>query len=150
MSERPDPQTLLCFRLYAASHAFTRFYKPILEPLGLTYPQYLVLLALIREDGRSVGALGAELMLDTNTLSPLLKRLEAMGLVSRRRMPEDERRVVVGLTQEGKRIAERAAAIPDCISTCLDMDPQALQTLIDTLGRLGLKLSETTPPRTPS
>ncbi|MDQ1850276.1 MarR family transcriptional regulator [Gemmobacter fulvus] len=146
MTQAPDPQALLCFNLYAASHAFTRFYQPILEPLGLTYPQYLVLLALGRDDGRGVGALGEELMLDTNTLSPLLKRMEALGLVSRTRMAEDERRVMVQLTDSGKALAIRAAAIPECIATCLDLPGEEIAGVTQILHRLRDVLRQTPPP----
>src|SRR5690349_9051070 len=92
----------LCFALYSASLAMTRLYKPLLEPLGLTYPQYLVMLALWEDAGHSVGSLGDRLALDSGTLTPLLKRLESMGLVDRVRDPADERRVLVHLTAAGR------------------------------------------------
>ena len=84
----------LCFALYSASHAMTRVYKPLLAPLGLTYPQYLVMLALWEDDARTVSALGDKLALDSGTLTPLLKRLEAQGQLSRERDSADERRVI--------------------------------------------------------
>lgn len=130
------PDALLCFNLYAASHAFTRFYKPILEPLGLTYPQYLVLLSLGREDGQGVGRLSDELHLETNTLSPLLKRLDSAGLVQRRRLGADERRVSVHLTEAGKRIAAAAARVPERILGSLDLSVEELDRCSDTLRKL--------------
>jgi DNA-binding MarR family transcriptional regulator len=105
----------LCFALYSASLAMTKLYKPLLDELGLTYPQYLVMLALWEQDGRTVGELGQALSLDSGTLTPLLKRLEAAGLVERRRDAQDERRVQACLTTAGKRLKSRARAIPGCI-----------------------------------
>jgi DNA-binding MarR family transcriptional regulator len=103
----------LCFPLYAATRAVTRRYAELLEGTGLTYPQYLVVLVLMeREQPTSVGDLGAELRLDSGTLTPLLKRLEAAGLVRRERDPEDERRVLVDLTDAGWRLRPRLAEIP--------------------------------------
>lgn len=105
----------LCFALYSASLAMTKLYKPFLDELGLTYPQYLAMLALWEEDGLSVSQLGERLRLDSGTLTPLLKRLEALGLVSRLRSVEDERRVHVTLTAAGRRLRARAERIPACI-----------------------------------
>ena len=102
----------LCFALYSASLAMTRRYRPLLEPLGLTYPQYLVMLAMWQHDGRGVGELGEALSLDSGTLTPLLKRLEAAELVRRERSREDERRVEVHLTEAGAALREQAAAVP--------------------------------------
>jgi len=104
--------SMLCFAIYATGHAFTRFYKPRLDALGLTYPQYLALIALWQEDDVTVGALGERLFLDSGTVTPLVKRLEARGLVSRRRDMDDERQVRIALTPEGKALQEKAAAIP--------------------------------------
>lgn len=105
----------LCFELYAASHAFTKLYKTLLDPMGLTYPQYLVMLLLWEEDGRSVGDLGQRLDLESSTLTPLLKRMEKAGLVVRTRDPEDERRVLVRLSPQGKALKEKARDIPKCL-----------------------------------
>lgn len=105
----------LCFALYAASRAVTRAYGPLLEPLGVTYPQYLVLLVLWEEDDVSVKRLGERLYLDSATLTPLLKRLEALGLVSRIRDVRDERRVHITLTAAGRKLRAKAAKIPGCI-----------------------------------
>jgi len=102
----------LCFALYSASLAMTKVYKPLLAPLGLTYPQYLVMLALWEHDGQSVSALGDRLALDSGTLTPLLKRLEAQGRISRERDAEDERRVIVRLSAAGRRLKAEARRIP--------------------------------------
>lgn len=103
---------MLCFAVYAAEHAFTRFYKPRLEALGLTYPQYLVFLVLWEKDDLTVKALGERLFLDSGTITPLIKRLEARGLVMRRRDEDDERQVRIRLTPEGRALRAQAQAIP--------------------------------------
>ena len=105
----------ICFALYSASLAMTKVYKPLLEAIGLTYPQYLVMLVLWEQDGVMVSEIGERLRLDSGTLTPLLKRLEASGLLSRRRAVEDERRVHVSLTPAGRLLKNRAADIPDCV-----------------------------------
>ncbi|HEY0252745.1 MAG TPA: MarR family transcriptional regulator, partial [Kofleriaceae bacterium] len=102
----------LCFALYAASRAFTRAYQPLLEPLGLTYPQYLVCIALWERDGRAVNKLGTCLALDSGTLTPLLKRLEERGLVERKRDKADERVVKIFLTAAGKALRQKAKRVP--------------------------------------
>ncbi len=102
---------MLCFAIYGAAHAFTRAYKPLLEPLGLTYPQYLVMMALWAEDGQKVKMLGNRLGLDSGTLSPLLKRLEQSGLVKRKRDAEDERQVKITLTPLGLELKERSSGV---------------------------------------
>ncbi len=111
MSLRLDDQ--LCFSLYAASRALTAIYTPLLAPLGLTYPQYLVMLVLWETDGQSVKAIGERLALDSGTLTPLLKRLEAQGLLRRQRSSADERVVEIHLSTEGKRLKQRARSIPE-------------------------------------
>jgi MarR family transcriptional regulator, organic hydroperoxide resistance regulator len=111
----------LCFALYSSSLAMTKLYKPLLEPLGLTYPQYLVMLVLWQADGVAVSDLGARLTLDSGTLTPLLKRLEAAGLVQRQRDRADERRVLVSLTAAGRALKARAAQVPAqvfCAANC--------------------------------
>ena len=110
-----DPQQLdeqLCFALYSASRALTRAYAPLLEPLGLTYPQYLVLLVLWERDGVPVKQLGERLALDSGTLTPLLKRLAAQGLVERRRGEDDERVVRIHLTPAGRALRSKARKVP--------------------------------------
>jgi len=110
-----DLDAQFCFALYSASLAMTKAYKPLLAELGVTYPQYLVLLALWQYGPQGVGELGARLYLDSGTLTPLTKRLEALGLLQRRRSTEDERHVEISLTPAGKRLRARAEAIPPCI-----------------------------------
>ena len=114
----------LCFAVYSASLAMTRLYLPLLEPLGLTYPQYLVMLVLWETDSLTVSQVGDRLMLDSGTLTPLLKRLEAAGLVCRTRDTIDERRVIVTLTKTGRKLKQRAASVPEnvmCATAC-DLD----------------------------
>jgi DNA-binding MarR family transcriptional regulator len=111
----------LCFALYSSSLAMTKLYKPMLDPLGLTYPQYLVMLVLWEADGLAVSELGARLSLDSGTLTPLLKRLEGAGFVQRRRDSNDERRVLLHLTGEGRALKLRAARLPQqvvCAAQC--------------------------------
>ena len=123
-TDRPEPQTQpalgdealslgqqLCFAVYSVAHAFNRTYKPLLDRFGLTYPQYIVLLALWQNDGITVKMLGAELGLDSGTLSPLLKRLESAGFVDRTRDKSDERKVVVRLTDKGRMLKSEAFGI---------------------------------------
>jgi DNA-binding MarR family transcriptional regulator len=97
----------LCFAVYSANLAFGRAYKPILDQVGLTYPQYITIVALWDEDKQTVGSLGGKLFLESNTLTPLLKKLEAMGYVRRERAAADERQVVVSLTDAGRRLREK-------------------------------------------
>lgn len=127
---------MVCFAFYAASHAFTRVYKPLLDELGLTYPQYLALVSLWTEDDRTVGSLGAALGLESSTLTPLLKRLEALGHLTRSRDPADERVVRVKLTPQGRALQEKARHIPGCIlaATGLELaDLARLQREVTTL-----------------
>jgi DNA-binding MarR family transcriptional regulator len=119
----------LCFAVYAASHAFSAGYKPFLDPLGLTYPQYLVMMLLWEEDNQTVGQLGARLSLDSGTLSPLLKRLTTAGLVTRHRRVEDERSVAIALTDAGRALQEKAGAISEEIICALDLDREEFADL---------------------
>ncbi|MFM0520724.1 MarR family transcriptional regulator [Caballeronia jiangsuensis] len=98
----------LCFAVYSANLAFGKAYKPILEELGLTYPQYIAIIALWEEDNQTVSGLGAKLFLESNTLTPMLKKLEAMGYLERQRDPGDERQVRISLTKSGRRLREKA------------------------------------------
>jgi DNA-binding MarR family transcriptional regulator len=115
MTDTPSPSVALddqlCFALYAASRAVTARYRPMLDELGITYPQYLVLMLLWEEDGQTVGQLGSRLALDSGTLSPLLKRLTAAGLVSRHRRADDERSVSIRLTEAGRALEAPACTI---------------------------------------
>lgn len=123
----------MCFALYSASRALAGLYRPALDALGLTYPQYLVMLVLWERDGRTVKQLGEHLMLDSGTLSPLLKRLEAAGLVSRDRNPGDERSVTVRLTEAGDRLRERANDMAGALAGATGMTRDELATVRDTL-----------------
>ncbi len=133
----------LCFALYAASRAMTRAYAPLLEPLGLTYPQYLVLLVLWEEDGVPVKHLADRLMLDSATLTPLLKRLEQHGLVARRRDEQDERVVRIRLTEAGRALRNKARRVPAAIACRVGCDPAEAQALAR-LQRLRKELMELT------
>lgn len=119
----------LCFAVYSAGHAFNRVYKPLLEKLGLTYPQYLVLVTLWEEDDQTVGQIGEKLFLESSTLTPLLKRLEASGHVTRRRDSADERVVRVRLTDKGRALSETSCEISPHILAATGMDVPALIAL---------------------
>jgi len=130
----------LCFPLYACAKEVVRLYTPYLDPLGLTYTQYITMLVLWEKKLVSVKALGELLWLDSGTLTPLLKKLEAKGLVTRSRSKEDERSVEIGLTDAGRALEEQAAEVPAKVGSCLKMPPEeaaALYTLLyKTLNRL--------------
>ncbi|SCW53376.1 DNA-binding transcriptional regulator, MarR family [Rhizobium mongolense subsp. loessense] len=129
MQVQPKLDNFICFAMYTASHAMNRVYKPLLDALGLTYPQYLVMVSLWQEDGQTVGGLGEKLFLESSTLTPLLKRLEAAGYIRRERSKEDERVVVIRLSGEGIGLQEKAAAIPDCIAGATGLDAVGLARL---------------------
>jgi DNA-binding MarR family transcriptional regulator len=126
-SERPKLSNFLCFAVYSANLAFGRAYKPILEALGLTYTQYIALVALAEEDDQTVGTLGEKLFLESNTLTPMLKKLEQVGYVSRRRDPADERQVRVGLTPEGRALLNTDTGVSLVDATGLGEDFAAVQ-----------------------
>ncbi len=145
MNRTPTPNHLLldqqlCFALYAASRSVTGLYRPLLEPLGLTYPQYLVMLVLWEQDGITVRELGQRLQLDSGTLTPLLKRLQAAGLVNRQRRVADEREVEILLTEAGLALREPASGIPDCMAQCLKLSLDQVQDLRDQLKQLTRQL----------
>jgi DNA-binding MarR family transcriptional regulator len=132
----------VCFALYSANLALTRAYRGLLAELGLTYPQYLVMLVLWQQDAQTVSAIGEKLFLDSATLTPLLKRLQAAGLVTRARATQDERQVVIGLTEAGIALRSRAKAVPEGLMCAMDCPPDTLlklkaelETLRDNLGR---------------
>jgi DNA-binding MarR family transcriptional regulator len=128
----------VCFSIYSAALAFNRVYKPLLAQLGLTYPQYLVMVVLWERDGRTVGGIGEALSLESSTLTPLLKRLEGMGLVTRTRDDLDERVVRVRLTASGRALRARARVIPGCILEATGLSLEELRRLqgeIDALRR---------------
>jgi DNA-binding MarR family transcriptional regulator len=126
----------LCFALYAGSKEIVRRYRPLLEPLGLTYTQYLTMMALWEEDGIPVKHLGDRLLLDSGTLTPLLKKLEAQGLVIRQRDGRDERAVRILLTEEGKALREKAEGIPLRIACITGLSTDDITVLHATLARL--------------
>jgi DNA-binding MarR family transcriptional regulator len=133
----------LCFALYSASLAMTKLYTPLLSELQLTYPQYLVLLVLWEQDGLSVSALGERLYLNSGTLTPLLKRMEASGWLQRQRASDDERRVLVSLTPEGTRLKARAARIPPCVAKATNCSIAELVELTTELKTLRDRLHST-------
>ena len=135
----------LCFALYAASMALTKRYKPLLAPLGLTYPQYLVMLVLWQGDGIGVSQLGDRLQLDSGTLTPLLKRLETAGLVQRLRDAADERRVLLRLTPAGRALRARAAAVPTAIGKAVGCGLDELSRLTARLHRLRNEIDSSSP-----
>lgn len=120
----------LCFAMYSTAHAFNRLYKPLLERIGLTYPQYLVMIVLWQGDSISVKQLGERLMLDSGTLTPLLKRLEGMGLLTRQRSPRDERQVVVALSPEGHALRGPAQDIPVAIGCAAGLAQDQFESLM--------------------
>jgi len=125
-----------CFALYSATHAVMRSYRPLLDPLGLTYPQYLVMLQLWGEGEQTVGGLADRMFLDPSTLTPLLKRLEGMGLVERRRNPQNERQLFVRATEAGSALKEKARAIPAALLCNSGRDLSDLLRLRDDLKEI--------------
>ena len=140
-----DPLSLenqLCFSLYAAANAIKKAYRPLLEDLGLTYPQYLILIVLWRNDGQKVSDIGHRLNLDSGTLTPVLKRLEASGLVTRTRRLQDERQVEIRLTASGRSLRERAVPVRCEIVRQLNMSDLEIAGLREELNALITTLSE--------
>ena len=129
-SKNPPLSDYLCFAVYSANLAFGRAYRPILEPLGLTYTQYVALVALWEQDDQTVGDLGEKLFLESNTLTPLLKKLEQMGFLERRRDPADERQVRIRLTQKGRDLQNECISDRLIDATGLDSDFTRLRTAI--------------------
>ena len=139
-----DPQRLdnqICFAVYSAAHAFNRVYKPLLERLGLTYPQYLVMLVLWERDDVPLKDIGEKLFLDSGTLTPLLKRLEAAHLVKRTRSSEDERQVLIALTSQGHALKEKARAVPQSILAASDCSVSELVAMKDEIVALRDRLN---------
>jgi len=132
----------LCFALYSANLAMNKVYRKLLAELGLTYPQYLVMLVLWEGDGITVSELGERLFLDSATLTPLLKRLQAAGLVSRERGIEDERQVLVRLTSEGRALRSKAKSVPESVFCASGCKPEQLQAMRRDLEQLRTSLSE--------
>ncbi|MFB3304945.1 MarR family winged helix-turn-helix transcriptional regulator [Pseudomonas sp. AMR01] len=135
MSKNPDPceslmlDNQLCFALHSTSLLMTKVYKPLLQALGLTYPQYLAMMVLWEEDGLTVGEISSRLLTDPGSLTPLLKRLEVEGLLSRTRSREDERVVVVELTAAGRALQDKAMGIPQCILGASGLELEQLRKL---------------------
>jgi DNA-binding MarR family transcriptional regulator len=130
------PPDMLCFALHSAAHAVHAAYAPLLDPLGLTYPQYLVLSALTAHDGQTVGELGSDLRLESNTLTPLLKRMESAGWLTRRRDSADERQVRISLTAEGLALAAKASGVPRAFAEKTGLTLPQIADLRDVLAVL--------------
>lgn len=130
----------LCFALYSTSLLMTKIYKPLLQPLGLTYPQYLAMLVLWEQDGITVGDISTRLLTDPGSLTPVLKRLEAEGLIRRLRSSQDERVVELHLTHAGKALHQEAQNIPACVAEACGQDLGELMTLKDQLIHLRQQL----------
>ena len=131
----------VCFAIYSTAHAFNRVYKPLLDRLGLTYPQYLVMLVLWERDDVPVRDIGEKLFLDSGTLTPLLKRLEAAHLVKRTRSSEDERQVLIALTSQGHALKEKARAVPPSILAASDCSVSELIAMKDEIVALRDRLN---------
>ncbi len=138
--QRLDHQ--LCFALYSSSLLMTKLYKPVLGPLGLTYPQYLVLLVLWETDRVAVGELGARLYLDSGTLTPLLKRMEVAGLLTRERAAQDERRVIVTLSTTGRALRRKAEKVPLAVACATGCELDAIATLTTQLQALRANVAD--------
>lgn len=142
LSLRLDEQ--LCFSLYATSLAMTKLYRKLLGDLGLTYPQYLVMLVLWERDGLTVSEIGERLSLDSATLTPLLKRMEAQALLSRARARNDERQVLISLTEQGRAMQAQAGQVPGSVLCAADCPAEELQRLKRQLDALRAKLARAT------
>ncbi|QTO00366.1 MarR family transcriptional regulator [Brucella sp. 458] len=140
MHKKPDTNLdladMLCFAIYSTANALSRAYQPILAPLDLTYPQFLVMLVLWERDDCTVSEIGARLNLDSGTLTPLLKRLEAAGRITRRRDPRDERQVRITLTDEGRKLREQAESVPEQIMCATGQPVSELQDLRNRLMKI--------------
>jgi MarR family transcriptional regulator, organic hydroperoxide resistance regulator len=127
---------ILCFAIYSTNLAVNRVYKPLLDKLGLTYPQFLVLVALYKQDDQTVGDLGNQLFLDSSTLTPLLKRMESAGYLTRQRDPADERQVRIRLTRRGRSAREKSVGYLDGLVSSSGLDPSAYVQLREELTKL--------------
>ena len=132
----------LCFPLYACARETIKRYKPFLDPLDLTYTQYITMLVLWEEGSVTVKALGERLLLDSGTLTPLLKKLEAKGLVARRRSKEDERNLIVTITDSGEQLKEQAKSIPAAMARCVNLEPEEAQQLYRLLYKMLIPTAE--------
>ena len=143
MQEQLKLDNQLCFRLYTASRLITQAYHPLLEEIGLTYPQYLVMMVLWEQDNMPVNDIAKRLYLETNTVTPLLKRMEAEGFIARRKGEKDARQVIVSLTPKGRKLEEKASCVPyqmgqavTCRSITEKTAPELFRTLDDLIGTL--------------
>ena len=141
MSAPLNLDKFICFSIYAAHHALNRVYAPLLEPLGLTYPQYLVMVVLWERDQVPVSEIGARLSLESNTLTPLLKRMQSAGLVARIRGKEDERQVIISLTERGRALEVKARDIPSCVLGATQMNADRIETINRELQALNRSLN---------
>lgn len=130
------PDHMICFALYTASHAINRVYVPLLNDLGLTYPQWITLMFLWQQDDQTVGDLSSKLHMQTNTLTPLLKRLETLGHIKRTRGKKDARQVIISLTQTGKNLQTHAPAVTRCVIDSTGFDLPMLGNLVSVLSAL--------------
>jgi DNA-binding MarR family transcriptional regulator len=143
MQEQLKLENQLCFRLYTASRLITQAYHPLLEEIGLTYPQYLVMMVLWEQDNMPVNDIAKRLYLETNTVTPLLKRMEAEGFIARRKGEKDARQVIVSLTSKGRKLEDKASCVPyqvgqavACRSITEKTAPELFHTLDDLIGTL--------------
>jgi len=139
-------EDFLCFAVYTAGHAFNRVYQPLLKALNLTYPQFIALILLWEADGQTVGALGQKLSLQSNTLTPMLKRLEVLGYVRRSRDPGDERQVRVHLTDAGRSLRLRAVEVVRQVRTATGLSDEAMDQLLGAMAGLRTSLEGQSPP----
>jgi DNA-binding MarR family transcriptional regulator len=144
----PDVHGMLCFSLYSAGHAFTQLYRPMLDKLGLTYPQYLVMVTLWNQDGRTVKELSGILFLESSTLTPLLKRLETAWLITRTRNPKDEREVLIHLTEKGEALKSETSTITRCIVDTLGMDADIIADIKASVDKIRDKIHRAQKPDT--
>jgi DNA-binding MarR family transcriptional regulator len=135
----------LCFAVYSASHAFNRVYQPLLKDVGLTYPQFIAMVLLWEQDGQTVGELGEKLFLQSNTLTPMLKRLETLGYIRRNRDPTDERQVRIDLTEAGRKLQLRAADIVRSVRKATGLQDKQLKELIKNVDGLRKALESENP-----
>ena len=141
-NEQLKLENQLCFRLYSAARLTMGAYHPYLDPLGITYPQYLVLLVLWEQDKQPVCDIGKRLMLDTNTMTPLLQRMEKAGLITRTRGKEDTRQRIVSLTQQGKALYEQAQDIPESMSKAVMASEEELEEILQMIPLLDKLIEE--------
>ena len=139
----PKLDDFLCFAIYSTNLAVNRVYKPLLDELGLTYPQYIVLIALYDQDDQTVGGLGDKLFLDSSTLTPLLQRMEAMGHLTRQRDPEDERQVRMRLTPQGRSVREKGIMSRSSLLNSTNFSPAEYEELREQMVKLRAYLSDT-------